>query len=690
MLSGDDLEVIRRSLGREPTEVEIACFENLWSEHCSYRSTKHLLSTLPTSGEGVILGPGDDAAVVKFSEELAIVIGMESHNHPSYVDPYHGAATGVGGIVRDVVSMGGRPIALMDPLYFGPLEQQKNRYLFEHVVAGIGDYGNCIGVPVVRGEVVFDEGYSGNPLVNVICVGIVHPGKYLTGKAKAPGNRLVLVGSSTGRDGLGGASFASRDLSAEASTEDRPSVQIGDPYTEKLIIDAILEMAETGKVRACKDLGAAGLAGASSELCSNLGARIHADRVHLRETGMRPAEIMLSESQERMLLEVAPADVEVIGRIAERYDLGWSVVGEVIAEPRYIVLFRGEVVADLPIGLLTKGAPMCRWEKRGYIALKEFRRPSLPMKKIAIEVLSHPEVASREWIYEQYDHDVQTRTIANEGDVALLRLGEDTLALSCGCNPRHVYLAPYEGAANAVIENASNLACAGAAPICIVDCLNFASPVHPNVLWQLEESIRGMGEIARRMGVPIVGGNVSLYNESDELGTQIKPTPSIGMVGKGRLRRPSLPAEGDELFLLGSTGPHFGGSVLDAVTGCGGTPPPIPDIRIIRRVCSLVDAGEIKWATDLSQGGLLAALASIPVGASIAIEGDPLEILFSESYGRFLAIGEREVSLGDTHSVSIGEAGGGEISIKTREGVIRLSPEELKGARNSLSLKMRY
>jgi phosphoribosylformylglycinamidine synthase len=274
--------------------------------------------------------PGDDAAVVRYSEDLAVVVGMESHNHPSYVDPYHGAATGVGGIVRDVVSMGARPIALMDPLYFGTFGSEKNRYLFEHVVAGIGDYGNCIGVPVVGGEVVVDPSYRGNPLVNVICVGIVHPDHYLTARAKRPGSHLVLVGSSTGRDGLGGASFASRDLSEDSEAEDRPSVQIGDPYTEKLIIDALLEMAGTGKVLACKDLGAAGLAGASSEMCSSFGAQIHADRVHLREPGMIPPEIMLSESQERMLIEVDPADVPAMGAIAEKYDLGWSDIGEVI------------------------------------------------------------------------------------------------------------------------------------------------------------------------------------------------------------------------------------------------------------------------------------------------------------------------------------------------------------------------
>ncbi|MDD1671030.1 MAG: phosphoribosylformylglycinamidine synthase subunit PurL, partial [Methanomicrobiales archaeon] len=444
-MQGEDLTHLRRELGRDLTDVELACFENLWSEHCSYRSTKTLLRTLPTEGKDVLVGPGDDAAVVRYSEDLAVVVGMESHNHPSYVDPYHGSATGVGGIVRDVVSMGGRPIALMDPLYFGTFGNEKNRYLFEHVVAGIGDYGNCIGVPVVRGEVVTDPSYRGNPLVNVVCVGIVHPDRYLTARAKKPGTRLVLVGSSTGRDGLGGASFASRDLSEDSEAEDRPSVQIGDPYTEKLIIDAILEMAETGKVLSCKDLGAAGLAGASSEMCASFGALIHADRVHLREAGMTPPEIMLSESQERMLIEVEPSDVPAMGAIAEKYDLGWSDIGEVIPEDRYIVRFKGKVAADLPIQLLSGDAPLCFWEKRSAPAAKiPFTPPAGSLKDLALADLSHPEVAAKDWVTEQYEHDVQLRSVSLAHDAAVLRLGDGALVLSCGCNPRQIALAPYE------------------------------------------------------------------------------------------------------------------------------------------------------------------------------------------------------------------------------------------------------
>ena len=690
MLSSQDLEVIRREIGREPTEVEAACFENLWSEHCSYRSTRHLLKTLPTTGTDVIVGPGDDAAVVRWSSDLAIVVGMESHNHPSYVDPYHGAATGVGGIVRDVISMGARPIALMDPLYFGPLSSEKNRYLLEHVVSGIGDYGNSIGVPVMRGEVVFDPGYAGNPLVNVVCVGVVHPDRYLTGHARTPGNHLVLVGSSTGRDGLGGASFASRDLSEDATEEDRPSVQIGDPYTEKLILDAVLAMAATGKVLACKDLGAAGLAGASSEMCSTHGALIHADRIHLREEGMRPAEIMLSESQERMLLEVAPGDVKEIGAIAEMYDLRWRDIGEVIEEPRYRVLFWEETVCDLPIHLLTEGTPVCQLETEPYRAETVFQRPGERLKDLALQVISHPDVAGKEWVYEQYDHDVQVRTVQLGRDAAVLRLQGNAMVLSCGCNPRHIYLAPYQGTANAVLENASNLACFGAEPLCLVNCLNFASPIHPVIYWQLEQSVLGLGAMARAMGIPVVGGNVSLYNESDEFGTQIKPTPSIGMVGRGSLSLLPGPEEGQELVLVGETGPHLGGSVLDAVSGCGGRAPPAGDPTVVSQVRRLVEGGGVSGITDLSHGGLVSALATFSPQAKISLSGDLLSVLFSETYGRFLLSGVRESDLKGLSYQIIGEVGGEALRIRGEPEEILLSTSEIRHALASLTQAMRH
>jgi phosphoribosylformylglycinamidine synthase len=690
MLSAEDISTIRSTLTREPTDVELACFENLWSEHCSYRSTKRLLKTLPTTGENVILGPGDDAAIVRFSNQMALAVSMESHNHPSYVDPHDGAATGVGGIVRDVLSMGARPVALMDPLYFGPLDREKNRYLLEHVVDGIGGYGNCIGVPVIRGDFAFDSSFNGNPLVNVVCVGTVHPGRYITARVKQPGNHLVLIGASTGRDGLGGASFASRDLSEDSEAEDRPSVQIGDPFTEKLLIEAILEMAETGKIFSCRDLGAAGLAGASSEMCSTFGGLINADRVHQREPNMRPVEIMLAESQERMLIEVAPADVPQMGRIAAKYDLRWSDIGVVIAEPHYIVKFHGKTVADIPIGFLCGDTPECRWESSPYDEVKPFTPPGVALDDLILQVLSHPEVARKTWVIEQYDHDVQVRTVSLDHDAAILRLEGEAqgLAFSCGCNPRQIYLSPYDGAANAVYENAANLACVGADPLCIVNCLNFASPVHADIYWQISESVRGMGDMARSIRVPVVGGNVSLYNESDEMLTRIKPTPSIGMLGRVSVTHPVRPEPGMGLALCGQEGAHFGGSVLDAVFSCGGSPPPKADPAILDTVRSLAASDRGIAVTDISQGGLAAALATFVPGARVRL-GDPaLPALLSETYGRFLIAYHDESSLRGYGCRPIGEVTSGGLEILYQGGQVSLSKDQVEYALSSFTRTM--
>lgn len=681
MLSSQDLTLLRTTLGRDLTDVELACFENLWSEHCSYRSTKPLLKTFPTTGSDVLLGPGDDAAIVRFSETCALAIGMESHNHPSYIDPYNGAATGVGGIVRDILSMGARPVALMDPLYFGPLDGEKNRSLFAQVVAGIADYGNGIGVPVVRGELVFDPSYSGNPLVNVVCIGTVDPNRYITARVKRPGSRLVLVGAATGRDGLGGASFASRDLAGE-------SVAVtGDPHVEKRLIEAILGMAETGNVLSCRDLGAAGLAGASSEMASTFGAVIHADRVHLRETGMVPREIMLAESQERMLIEVAPGDIVRMGEIAEKHGLAWSEVGEVIREPRYIVKFHGETVADLPIDLLVGGAPLCAREAKPYSAETPFVRPEAPIKDLALRVLAHPDVARKDWVYDQYDRG--SRSVSLSHDAAVLRLEDKALVLSCGCNPSQIHLKPFEGAANAVIENASNLACFGAEPLCIVDCLNFASPERPEIAWQIEQCILGIGEAARRMGVPVVGGNVSLYNKNDEFGTDIKPTPSIGMVGRGDIREWTAPAEGDSLALIGTTLPDFGGSVLDAISECGGSAPAMVDPAVVAVVRDLVGAGKVTSTTDISRGGLIAALAKMALCADVTLAGDPLLELFSETCGRFLvAVRDGSALAGVKHRI-IGTVGGDALTLRLKDEIVVITPGEVETALSTTTRTMR-
>ena len=699
MVSSDDLRLIHETLKRSPTETELACFENLWSEHCSYRSTRRLLRTLPTTGPDVIIGPGDDAAIVRYSDDIALAIGMESHNHPSYVDPVNGAATGVGGIVRDIISMGARPIALMDPLFFGPPTQEKNHHLLEHVVLGIGGYGNCIGVPVLRGDLVIDAGYNGNPLVNVVCVGICKPDRFVTGRVKETGNHLLLLGAPTGRDGIGGASFASKDLS-ENSGEERPSVQIGDPFTEKLLIDATLAMIEKELVVSCRDLGAAGLAGASSEMCSTLGGHICADKVHLREEGMTPREIMVSESQERMLLEIRPENIEEIMDLAERYDLVCSDIGQVIAEPRYLVTYEEETICDLDIHFLTEGAPKCTWVGTSYDVQKPYTCPQIPLKELCLNILSHPECASKQWIYEQYDHDVQTRTISFGKDAGLLKLGNDSmLGLSCGCNPRQIVLDPYTGTANAVYENAANLACMGVAPLCIVNCLNFASPEHPEIYWQIEQSILGMGDMCRKLSIPVVGGNVSLYNESDETKTQIPPTPTIGMIGRAPIIVPRAVSTGDHIYLCSSNpdpadecgnGEGMGGSLLDALTECNGTPPAYADIEILAFVRAAVQSGAVT-ITDISQGGFIAALATMTQDAMITIPGDvdPTSFLFTESYGKFLVFGadkeKIEATLPSSTLTKLGVVSGEGLRIKCKNEEIMLSHEELKKARETVT-----
>ncbi|KUK04843.1 MAG: phosphoribosylformylglycinamidine synthase subunit PurL [Methanosarcinales archaeon] len=709
ILPREDFEVITRALGREPNIVEQGCFLNLWSEHCSYRSSASVLSTLPTTGERVLVGPGDDAAVVRLENGWALAIGMESHNHPSYVDPYNGAATGVGGIVRDILSMGARPIALMDPLYFGGLEKPKNVYLFEHVVAGIADYGNCIGVPVVRGEVFFHDSYSGNPLVNVVCIGLVREENITTSVSKRAGDALVLIGSTTGRDGLGGASFASRDLSS-CSDEDRPSVQIGDPYTEKLLIEATLEAIQKGLVRACKDLGAAGLTGASTELAAKggLGLRIYADRVPLREEGLTAYEILIAESQERMVLEVAPENVDEVLSIAERYDLAHAVVGELTEEKRFVVMFRGEVVVDVPIDLLVGGAPMYERESTPRIAVSAERAPEAhDLKEVLLGLLSSPNIASKEWVYRQYDHEVQIRTHTKPGeDAGVLVCPEGfTLALSCGCNPRHVSLSPYDGTALSVLENASNLAVKGAEPIAIVNCLNFADPEDREVYFDFAESVRGLAEAARLLGVPVVGGNVSFYNESEEFDTKVLPTPSIGMVGIVRSRHipPMHPVEGLELVLVGDTHAELGGSEYCALMGSDGGAAPtmrreyVKNIEAVRRA---VEMGLVSAAHDLSLGGLAVGVCKMAAKCGAVVELDeaangltPTELLFSESYGRFL-LATKEAStlieeLGDVPAWHIGHTGEEDVHISVRGQRVVLHSDELLRADGSLTRLMR-
>jgi phosphoribosylformylglycinamidine synthase len=664
---------------------------------------------MPTSSDIVIVGPGDDAAIIKLSDHLTLAIAMESHNHPSYVDPYDGAATGVGGIVRDVISMGAKPIALMDCLYFGSLENEKNRYLFEHVVQGIGDYGNCIGVPVVNGEVLFHPSYDGNPLVNVVCIGLGQLDKLVTGRVKKPGSKIVLMGSATGRDGLGGASFASRDLSEESEASDRPSVQIGDPYTEKLLIDATLEAVATGYVFACRDLGAAGLSGASAEMCSTFGGRLVLDAVPLREAGMTPGEIMISESQERMILEVPPQHVLEILAIARKYDLNSAVIGEVIDEPRYVVEFHGKVVADLPIKLLTEEAPLCTPERPKVQSNPEQSlAQDLPLKEKALRVLSSPNVATKEWVYRQYDHEVQTRTIVKPGNGAAV-LSIDArrgIALSSGCNPTQVAKDQFQGAAATVFENAMNLAVKGARPVAFVNCLNFGNPENADVFSQLEQAVAGLSHAARILGTPIVGGNVSLYNESEEFHTAIIPTPSIGMVGivDDIFTVPAavFQEKGDVVMMIGETHAEYGGSEYAEIFEIGGVvPQPRETIKTtIDALVEVVETGKITAASDISRGGLVAALGKMckHVGANADLSRclDDENELFSESAGRaILTVAPRDLdsvsAALDTRDVTyavIGTVGGGVLSIRVGDTQLTLSLETIERSLTTLSESM--
>lgn len=640
-LADPDRELVTDTLDREPTRPEAVLFENLWSEHCAYRSSRPLLGAFESDGEQVVVGPGDDAAVVSLDEDTSVAFGIESHNHPSFVDPYDGAATGVGGIVRDIISMGAYPIGLADSLYVGDFDEEHPRYLLEGIVEGIGDYGNSIGVPTVAGSTRWHPNYEGNPLVNVACVGLVDDDRLVTADAKSAGNKLVLVGNATGRDGLGGASFASEDLGEDAETEDRPAVQVGDPYTEKLLIEANEKLVDENLIEAARDLGAAGLGGASSEMIAKgeCGAEIDLEAVHLRETGMNATEILLAESQERMLYEVRPENVDRIEAIAERFDLGVSVIGETTDTGRYVCTFEGEIVVDVPAEFVADGAPMNDLPSID----PEQPEPNVPdfdLEAAAETVIRSPNTASDEWIYRQYDHEVGTRTALRPGDdagVLAIRETGQGLALTSGTEPSWTEAAPYEGAYATALENATNLAAKGAEPLATVDCLNAGNPEKPDVYGQFSAIVDGLSDGCRDLDVPVVGGNVSLYNDSTT--GPIPPTPTLAMIGTmPSFDAPTMAAKGEgELVLLGGFQRRLGGSELLAQLGGTDRFPELPSapqnrVDAIRNATTL----ESTVAThDVSDGGLLVTLAEMvheEAGAEITVPS--AAALFSEAPGR--------------------------------------------------------
>ncbi len=694
-------KLIRERLGREPNEVEKAMLEVMWSEHASYKSSRSLLKLLPTENEHVVLGPGEDAGIVRFDEDTWIAVGIESHNHPSAVEPYGGAATGVGGIVRDILCMGARPIALLDPIRFGPLEKERNRYLFEYVVKGIADYGNRIGVPTVGGETEFDESLDNYTLVNVACVGIMRAEHLVHSYVSEPGLKLVLVGNRTGRDGIHGVTFASEELGENAEEEDRSAVQIPDPFTEKLLIEATLEAVYTGKVKALKDLGGGGLTCASSEMSGKkgFGVVIHADRVPLREPGMTPTEVMISESQERMLFAIRLGDVEEIGRIFEKYNLEWAIVGEVIEEPRYIVYWRGEKVADLPIELLVD-VPTIEWNMKPYAIEKDVETPAVSFAEAFDLVWGSPNVLSKRWVWEGYDHEVGGRTVIKPGrDAAVLKINEKYgLAFVADGNPRHSHLNPYHGAMGAVAEVIRNLVDVGAKPLALVDNLNFASPERPEVYWSFAETVKGLADAARAFGLAYVGGNVSFYNEVVD--SPIKPTAIVAGIGKVELEKiPGMGLrEGLLIGIIGVTRKELGGSELYARLGVNGGV--APRVRLeeekvsAEAVLKAVRKGLVEAVHDVSMGGMAVALTKMALMGNTGFEVDlskapmdgnlsPVEAAFSEGHGRYLIVFEEDrleqlkIIFGDF--ATIGRAGGKDVAFLWQgENLLRRPLSELR------------
>jgi phosphoribosylformylglycinamidine synthase subunit PurL len=703
---------INEILGREPSFPELGIFSALWSEHCSYKHSRHILKTLPTEGPLVVQGPGENAGVLRLPNGWAVAFKIESHNHPSAVEPYQGAATGVGGILRDVFTMGARPVAVLNSLRFGPLDDARNRYLFAGVVRGVGDYGNCVGVPTLGGEVDFSPTYSGNPLVNAMCVGVLRERDLIRARAHGVGNVLLVMGSRTGRDGIHGASFASAELD-EKSEARRPQVQVGDPFTEKLLLEASLELIASGHVVAIQDMGAAGLTSSSAEMAARGGVGVDLDlaKVPAREPGMTPYEILLSESQERMLVVAKKDKVREVQALAEKWELTATPIGVVTGDGMYRARWGDNVVVEIPGRELVESCPMYDPEAREDAAVARLRaaQPApgsrLPAPAEALDVLlDAPSIASKRWVYQQYDSTVQAGTVIGPGgDAGLLGVRGERfgLAVSVDCNARCVFLDPFEGGKAAVAEAARNVACVGARPIGITNCLNFGSPERPEVFFQFREAVRGMGEACRVLGTPVTGGNVSFYNESPA--GAIWPTPAVGMVGLiddvalavGSHAR----AAGDRVVILGETRAELGGSAYwEVLAGFLGGPPPRVDLdaerRLIELLVALASRRLVHSAHDCSHGGLAVALAEVGMGPAYGASGFGLNVdlsplapelradalLFSETHGRVVATASPErvaavLTLAGEHGVparDVGEVGpaGGDLRIRAHAATI--------------------
>ena len=663
-LSDEEFALVENILGRLPNYTELGLFSVMWSEHCSYKNSKPVLRKFPTKGERVLQGPGEGAGIVDIGDRQAVVFKIESHNHPSAIEPYQGAATGVGGIIRDVFSMGARPIAILDSLRFGELETPRMKYLFEEIVHGIAGYGNCIGIPTVGGEIQFDSSYEGNPLVNAMCVGLINHEDIKKGQAKGVGNTVIYVGAATGRDGIHGATFASEELS-EASEAKRPAVQVGDPFMEKLLLEACLEIVKCDALVGIQDMGAAGLTSSSSEMASKAGSGIEMDLdlVPQRETGMTAYEMMLSESQERMLLVVQKGREQEIIDICHKYGLEATAIGKVTDDKRLRLYHKSEVVADVPVDALAEDAPVYHKPSAEPAYYSEFQAmaPYVPnitdYKETLIQLVSQPTIASKEYVFDQYDYMVRTNTVVAPGsDAAVLRVRgtRKALAMTTDCNSRYLYLDPEVGGKIAVSEAARNIVCSGGEPLAITDCLNFGNPEKPEIFWQLEKATDGMSAACEALSTPVIGGNVSLYNETN--GEAIYPTPVVGMVGLiedlEHITTQDFKQAGDQIYVIGEAKPEFNGSELQKMLEgkiFGKAPELDLEIEVQRQqqLLSAIKSGLIQSAHDIAEGGLAVAVAeslmnNTTLGAEVQIKGDVATALFSETQSRFIVTIKKE------------------------------------------------
>jgi len=663
-LSEEEYALAKQIMGRAPNLLELGIFSVMWSEHCSYKSSKKWLKTLPTDGPQVIQGPGENAGVVDIGDGMAAIFKIESHNHPSFIEPYQGAATGVGGILRDVFTMGARPVMNLNALRFGAPEHPKTRHLLAGVVAGIGGYGNCVGVPTVGGEVNFDPAYNGNILVNAMTVGVAPANRIFYSRAAGAGNPVVYVGSKTGRDGIHGATMASAEFD-EASEEKRPTVQVGDPFTEKLLIEACLELMATDAIVAIQDMGAAGLTSSSFEMASKggMGVELDLDHVPMREEGMTPYELMLSESQERMLMVLQPGREELARSIFEKWDLDFAIIGRLTESGRMVLRWHGEVVGDLPIDPLAEASPEYDRPHSQREAPAPLAASDVPdvedLGATLVKLLGSPDLSSRRWVWEQYDHMVMADTLGSGrpgGDAALVRVHGTSrgIAASTDCTPRYCLADPVEGGKQAVAEGYRNLSASGAMPLAVTNNLNFGNPEKPEIMAQLVGAVQGMGEACRALETPVVSGNVSLYNETD--GRAINPTPVIGSVGLiediAKAVGIAFAADGETLLLIGgdeATDDHLGQSIyLRDILGRAEGQPPAVDLAAEKRNGAFVRAeiagGRITACHDISDGGLLVAAAEMALagrmGCTLELSTPPRDWAawaFGEGQGRYLA-----------------------------------------------------